>query len=252
MKDSPHRLSRTLQWVGWDRGGLATTALFTDEAVWLLAIRKRPLRITALGRVALSPGVVRKGELRLVSIGADALRVLREHLVLGDLVPLTVIVDPVEAGVDAMTDTVRARVDKHQLQALVQCAEQAGFGAVQFDARPAAAARFARLSCRQPGQPLYVGGAGWMSVSAGSIRNVVPGGSIHDQVSSGPSPSSMIRIARPDPVKVADGITLDGPWPVLLGGALASAGAGPNISIEASDQPPSYGWVDVGIDGVLR
>lgn len=252
MTQNAHHIARTVHWLGWHGGSPSTAVVFADDAVWMLALRDRPLRVTACGAVPLSVGTVRNGEIRLVGLAADALRTLHEFLRLPVGSPLTLVVEPLDASVEPDDDRIVALVDQRQIEALAACAEEVESSAVRFDAVPAAIARLARRLRTTPDDTVAVSGAGWTAVTSRSISEVTRHGTRTEAVAVGTGPASLIPISNPEPVRVASGVDLTGPWQLLLGAALAHFDTGPTTLVERREQPSAHGWAAERIAGMAR
>ena len=278
MRRSDRPLVNFFHWLGWDRSTPSVAAIFSDDAVFLLAVRNRPLRVTACGWMPLPAGAVRNGEVRLVGLAADALARTWTHLALPETAPLTVVFEPATADVDfertldvdqfvrgnphieanqelSDPDTIVAKVDKRQLETMTRCTEQAGRSNVYFDPIPAAGARLARVQ-RDMGQfgsaAVYTEGGGWLSVSLDATFEVVARGSRFDPISSGDSPGTLTPISQPDPIEVSSRVALDGPWQLLVGAALAEFGYGPDARIQTTEAVSTIGWAVEQLVGGAR
>ncbi len=247
MEKSELWFARARQWLGWTNRQPAIAVSLHEDAVWMLALRDRPFRITACGSVPLSIGTVRHGKLRLVGLAADATRSLATHLHLRSDWPVIAVVAPSTAFADPNTDTVHASLDSYQVDAVTRLLKEAGFSNSHLDPVPAAIARAGRMLSGPAG---FAAGSGWLTGWADEVSEATPSGSVWDSLAVGSSPTSLMPVSSSAPVGVAQSVKLDGPWPLLLGAALSKFEHGPDSEVLGVAPPAVHGWAAEPIGGV--
>lgn len=246
------RAGHVRRWLGWSRDTPVVGIEFDRDELRLLCLR-RGSAISAVGRVALPPGTVRGGRLRVPEPAVEALTALRSHLHLPATSRLVQVVQPRTTGVEGGGSVVgRLEVDEVAIRHRV--ARAAGFDHEFLDPAPAAVDRVVGAG----GEPRYSEGAGWRVYRDGDHLEVEPSDRDLDEILVGPTPVdrnplTLDRMGRNHPggpIAVDRGVRLLDRWQLLVGAALADGPHHP-ARVEELAPAPTGSWTVERVDGGL-
>ncbi len=237
-----------LEWLGFRTRRPVAGLHITSSHLVLVALRRRPLRLVAVGRRAVTEAAVVDGDIRLVAPLVATLRLLIAETRIAPGTPTAVVVDPlagstlIDIGVSA---PAACDVSSRTHDRIHEVVAGAGLTVRTVDVLPAALARLGGLL----GAPAVALDAdeGWTtSVVDGRLdsRRIV-GGPTQPALRMGRDLGSTVTVVElpgigvPDPLQPAFDPGRDG---VAVGGVLSLLGYGPRIPARPAAVPVGSGW----------